>query len=204
MITSNLNQIITSKNVILFVIACFEKCVEIPIFIVFFWKQPKNDQKNAPPKNDNFSHFAKHKFIKKNEPLCCNPLFFLNLHFLKKNTGVEQKPNLKSGKKQRSGGFERKKKRGNQQKWERIDEPKLCNWIFWCCSFHETKAKKKPKERKRQKQENKRKQKRKTRRKEERKEKERDRERKSEKGGGHKKAMEKERETMKNKQKSPF
>ena len=41
-------------------------------------------------------------------------------------------------------------------------------------------------------------------RKEERKEEERDRERAIEKGGGHKKAKEKQRETLKNKQKIPF
>ena len=34
-------------------------------FIVFFETQPKICQKKAPPKNDNFSHFAKHGFIKK-------------------------------------------------------------------------------------------------------------------------------------------
>ena len=57
----------------------------------------------AYPKNDNFAHFAKHRLIK--NPLCCNPLFFeklvvfLNLHFLKKNTDVEQKTKLKIRKK---------------------------------------------------------------------------------------------------------
>ena len=61
---------------------------------------------------------------------------------------LNKKPNLKSGK---NKDKERKKKRGNQPKWERIDEQKLCNWIFWCSSCHETKAKKKPKEKKRDK-----------------------------------------------------
>ena len=55
----------------------------------------------------------------------------LNLHFSKKNTDVEQKTNLRSGKnKDKEREFERKKKRGNQQKRERIDEQKLCNLIF--------------------------------------------------------------------------
>ena len=64
----------------LFCIFCFGKCAEITIFIVFFEKQPKDDQNNAPPKNDNFSHFAKHRFITK-KTLCCNPLFFEKLVF---------------------------------------------------------------------------------------------------------------------------
>ena len=86
----NLDQIITIKNVFFFVIFCFEKCAQMPIFIVFCEKQPKICQKKAPPKNDNFSHFAKHRFIKKN-PLCCNPPFdqklvFFNLGFLKPKT----------------------------------------------------------------------------------------------------------------------
>ena len=38
----------------------------MPIFIVFFEKQPKICQKKGPQKNDNFSHFAKHNLIKKN------------------------------------------------------------------------------------------------------------------------------------------
>ena len=70
--------------------------------------------------------------------------------------------------------------------------------------LHEIKAKKKEKKRKRQKQGSKRKQKRKTGRKKERKEEERDREREIEKGGRPKKAKEKQRETLKNKQKCPF
>ena len=69
--------------------------------------------------------------------------------------------------------------------------------------FMKQKQRNKATERKRQKQGNKRKQTRKKRRKEERKEQERDRERESEKGGG-KKAEEKQRETLKIKQKCPF
>ena len=43
-------------------------------------------------------------------------LVFFELAFLKENTDVEQKQNLKSGKnKDKERGFERKKKRGNQQ-----------------------------------------------------------------------------------------
>ena len=96
-----------------------------------------------------------------------------------------------------------KSKTGNQKK-ETIFQEKNCNWIFWCFSFHETKAIKKDKERKRQKQETKRKQKRKTRRKVKRKEQQRDRERETEKGGGQKRLREKERETLKINKKCPF
>ena len=85
-----------------FVIFCFEKCAKMPICIVFFEKQPKNAQKNAK-KNDNFSHFAKHRFIKKNRyvatPLFLKKCVFLNLHSLKPNTDVEQKTKLKIRKK---------------------------------------------------------------------------------------------------------
>ena len=75
----------------------------MPIFIVFFENNQKIAQKIAQ-KNDNFSHFAKHRFIK--NPLCCNPPFFekmcfFNLHSLKPNTDVEQKTKLKIRKKQR-------------------------------------------------------------------------------------------------------
>ena len=37
-------------------------------------------------------------------------------------------------------------------KAERIDEKNLSNLIFWCCSFHEIKAKKQGKETQKQKQ----------------------------------------------------
>ena len=55
-------------------------------------------------KNDNFSHFAKHRFIKKKNRYVATPLFFekmcfFNLHSLKPNTDVEQKTKLKIRKK---------------------------------------------------------------------------------------------------------
>ena len=37
-----------------FVIFCFEKCAKMPIFIVFFEKQPKNAKKNAQKKTITF------------------------------------------------------------------------------------------------------------------------------------------------------
>ena len=120
-ITSNLDQIITSKNAIVFVIFCFEKCAKMPIFIVFFEKQPKNCQKNCPKKNDNFSHFAKHRFIKKPRYVA-TPLFlknvFFNLGFLKPKTMMlNKKHNSKSGKKKdKEKRFQRENKTGNPKK----------------------------------------------------------------------------------------
>ena len=58
-----LAQVITPQNVY-FCLFCFKKCAEIPIFIVFVEHQPKL-AKNGQKINDNFSHFAKHRFIKK-------------------------------------------------------------------------------------------------------------------------------------------
>ena len=65
----------------------------------------QNLGKRGAKKNDNFSHFAKHRLIKKT--FCCN-LFFLfffvlfNLFFLKlKTLMLNKKHNSKSGKKQR-------------------------------------------------------------------------------------------------------
>ena len=65
----------------------------MPIFIVFFEKQPKNCQKKTP-KNDNFSHFAKHRLIKKTVML--QPPFWPKIgvfelgFFETKNNDVEQ------------------------------------------------------------------------------------------------------------------
>ena len=109
------------------------------------WTSTKICQKKWPPKNDNFSHFAKHKFIKKTvvlQPPFDQKLVFFNLVFWNQNhLCLTKKHKLKSGKsKDKRKGFERKKKTGNQKKGLM---KKNCNWIFWCCSFHETKAQKK-------------------------------------------------------------
>ena len=52
-------------------------------------------QKNGKNKNDNFWHFAKHRFIKKKTVLLQPPFFwknvFFNLFFETKNNDVEQK-----------------------------------------------------------------------------------------------------------------
>ena len=146
----------------------------------------------TPPKNDNFSYFAKHRFIKK--PFCCNPSFWPNIVFstwvfwnqkqwcwTKNITQNQEKTKI------RKLIFKEKTRQETQRKrnywWKRR------NWysIFSCCSFHETKAKKKEKWKKRQKQETKRKQTRKTRRKKERQEQERETEKEKQKKGEAKK-----------------
>ena len=88
------------------VILCFEKCAKMPIFIVFFEKQPKKCKKKCQKKNDNFWHFAKHRFIKKKTRFVATPLFLkkcvFQLVFLKPKTMMlNKKHNPKSGKKQR-------------------------------------------------------------------------------------------------------
>ena len=106
--------------------------------------------KKMAQKNDNFWHFAKHRFIKKNRfvatPLLTKKLCFVKLFVLKPKTSMlNKKHNLKSGNsKDKKKGVERKTRQETEKKrndWWR----KNCNWIFWCCSFHETKAKKKQK-----------------------------------------------------------
>ena len=151
-------------------------------------------------KNDNFSQFAKHRLIKNTVNWCFSTWVFWN-----QNNDVEQKHNFKSAKKSKDKkkGFP-KRKEDRKPKKRKIDEGKLCNWIFWCCSYHETKAKKKEKERKRQKQGSKRKQKRKTERKGKRTRRGERQRKKNWKRGRPKKAKEKQRETLKNKQKMPF
>ena len=73
------------------------------------------------PKNDNFSHFAKHRLIKKT--FCCNPPLdqkwvFFNLGFLKPRSLMLSKThNLKSGKtKIRKSCLESKSKKKKKQK----------------------------------------------------------------------------------------
>ena len=165
-------------------------------------------QKKCQKKNDNFWHFAKHRFIK--NPVLLQPPFFwknvfFNLFFLKPKTMMlNKKHNSKTGKKQRQGKEIWKRKQDRKPKKENILMKKRNSNLIFSCSFQETKAQK-IEQKKRQKQERKRKPKKKDK-KEERKTraKQRDRERESEKGGGQKRLREKERETLKINQKMPF
>ena len=161
----------------------------ITYFIVFFEHQPKS-AKEWPKKNDNFSHFAKHRFTKNTVSL--QPPFWPKIgvfqlgFFWNQKQWCWTKNNLKSEKKKQRYGKREFKEEKRLETPKKIDEGKLCNWIFWCCSLRETKATKKTKERKRQKQESKRKQNRKTGRKEKMTKKKRNWERKIQKGGGKK------------------
>ena len=160
-------QILAFKNVLKY------------LFYSGFWTSPKICPKKGHKKNDNCWHFAKHRFIIKNRfvatPLLTKKFCVLKLFVLKpKPLCWTKKHNLKSGNsKDKRKGLERTKRKY----WWR----KTCNLICWCCSFHETKAKKKEKERKRQKEGTKRKQKKETRRKKERKEEKRETEKEKEK-----------------------
>ena len=89
-------------------------------FIGFFEEQPKFAKK-CPPQNDNFSQFAKHRFITK-KTFVATPLLpkigvFQLGFFETKNIDVEQKHNLKPGKsKDKKQGFENKKRQETKEK----------------------------------------------------------------------------------------
>ena len=78
-----------------FLFFCFLKMCWNTYVYRFFEEQPKFAKKKAP-KNDNFSHFAKQRFIKK-KPFCCNPPFWPKIgvfqlgFFETKNIDDEQK-----------------------------------------------------------------------------------------------------------------
>ena len=118
---------------------------------------------------------------------------------------LNNKRNSKSGKKKdKKKRFQRENKTGNQKREHIHWKPRNCNFIFSCCSIHETKAKKKEQWKKRQKQETKRKPKKEDK-KEERKTRGKERQRKrNRKGGGQKRLREEERETLKINQKMPL
>ena len=172
--------------------------------------QPKICQKKAPPKNDNFSHFAKHRFIKKPRyvatPLLTKNWCFWTWVFWNQKqwcwtTNITQNQEKR---KIRKRDF-KEKTRQETKKREHIHwKQRNCNFIFSCCSIHETKAKKKEQWKKSQKQETKRRPKKKDK-KEERKTRGKEKQRKrNRKGGGQKRLMEEERETLKINQKMPL
>ena len=76
----NLAKILTLEMAIFLSFFCFLKSAEIPIFIVFFCTSTKIWQKRGKKKNDNFSHFAKHRVIKKNR-FVATPLLTKNWCF---------------------------------------------------------------------------------------------------------------------------
>ena len=111
-----LAQIITPQNGFLF--SCLKNVLKY-LFYSIFEHQPKLGKKMGKT-NDNFSHFAKHRFIK--NPFCCNPLLtknwcFSTLFLKPKTLMLNKRHNLKSGKgKDKKKGLERKSKKGNQKK----------------------------------------------------------------------------------------
>ena len=73
-----------------------------------------------PQKNDNFSHFAKHRLVKKT--LCCNPPLdptsvVFDPPFFKKTLMLNKRPNLKSRKKTkiRKGNLKEKRREETHQ-----------------------------------------------------------------------------------------
>ena len=171
-----------------------QNTTEIPIFIVFFEHQPKL-AKEMGKKNDDFSHFAKHRLIKKNGllqlPFWPKIGVFQFWFFQPKTLMLNKKHNLKSGKaKIRKRDWKEKQDRKPPKK--KIDEKKLqfnvlMLFLSWNKSKEERKGKKQRKTRnkkKAQKKDKKDKIKKRTREREEKRE--RDRERGIEKGGGQK------------------
>ena len=117
-------------------------------FYSVVWTSPKICPKKGHQKNDNFSHFPKHRLIKKNRFVATPLLTIFCLVVcleIKKNLMLNKKHNLKSGNsKDKKKEIETKKDR-KPKKRENIDEDKTCNLIFWCCSFHERKQRRKRK-----------------------------------------------------------
>ena len=123
-----LAQIITPQNA--FFVFLLLKISWNTYFYSVFWTSTKIWQKKGQNKNDNFSHFAKHRFIK--NPFCCNLFFFcfffvlFHLFFLKlKTLMLNKKHNLKSGKsKDKKKGFETEKQDRKPKERENISGKK--------------------------------------------------------------------------------
>ena len=197
-----LAQIITPQNGFLLL---FFMCWNT-YFIVFFEHLPKFGKKWS--KNDNFSHFAKHRLIKKKKRFCCNPPFdqklvFFNFVFWNQKHWCWTKNITKNQEKNKDNkkGLQRNT-RQETKKRENISGKNESQFKISCCSFHEPKAKKENE--KETKTRNKKKTKKKDK-KEEIKTRARERQRKrNRKRGGQKRLREKERETLKINKKCPF
>ena len=119
------------------------------LFYSVFWKTAKNLPKEKPQKTITFHIFAKHRFIKKTVML--QPPFWPKIGvfelgvFWNQNqwcwtTNITQNQEKR---KIRKRDF-KEKARQETKKREHIHwKPRNCNFIFSCCSIHETKAKKK-------------------------------------------------------------
>ena len=93
---------------------CYQKCAEIPIYILFFEHQPNFAKKNGP-KNDNFQVCQNTDYI--NPVLLQLPGVF-QLVFMKPTTLMSNKKhNWKSGNnKDKKNGFQRENKTENPKK----------------------------------------------------------------------------------------
>ena len=89
------------------------KCAEIPFYSVFL-NINQNLTKKGPPKNDNFSHFAKHRFIKKHR-------FVANPHLTKKWDKSKEERKGDKETKARNQKKAKKKDRKEERKEEERD-----------------------------------------------------------------------------------
>ena len=117
-----LAQIITPQNAF-FQFFVFKNVLKYLFYSVFLNMNQNLAKKGG--KNDNFSHFAKHRFIK--NPFCCNLFLFLffcvfQFVFLKlKTLMLNKKHNLKTGKsKDKKKGFETEKQDRKPKERENI------------------------------------------------------------------------------------
>ena len=136
-----LAQITTPQNGFCFQLFAFKNVLKY-LFYSAFWTSTKIGQKKGQ-KNDNFSHFAKHRLMKKNRfvatPLFTKKLCFLSCWFWnQKHSCWTRKHNLKSGKKSKDKekGFERKNKTGNHKKEKRLMKKINCNLAQIITSQH--------------------------------------------------------------------
>ena len=159
------------------------------LFLQCFFEHHPKIAKKWTQKNDNFSHFAKHRLIKKTRfvaPLLTQKFLFFKLCVWKSKTlMLNKKHNLKSGNsKDKRKGFETKNKKETKKR-ERISGKNAIEY-FDVVLFMKQKQRRKERKERDKNQETKREQKRKTRRKKETKEQERDREREIEQGASQK------------------
>ena len=139
-----LAQIITPQNGFVLLFLAFKMCWNTNCYSVFE-HQPKFGKKGA--KNDNFFTFCKTQVDKK--PVLLQPPFWptivvFQLGFLNQKHWCWTKNITQNLEKAKIRKRDLKQKQDRKPPKKKIRKEN-CNWIFWCCSFHETKAKKKEK-----------------------------------------------------------
>ena len=105
-------------------------------------------QKAPPPQNDNFSHLAKHRFIKKKNVMLQPPfwpkigVFELGFFWNQKQWCWTTNITLNQEKRKIRKKYFKDKTRQETKKKEHIHwKQRNFNFIFSCCSIHETKNK---------------------------------------------------------------